>query len=203
MSEPVVQQDPSRSSYYLGSDFYRDLVDAFTGWQTDAAEIVDPALRDSCRRLIDREARLLEQDRHEDWLALYAAECVYWVPASPDGGDPRREVAIAFDDRRRLEDRVFRLQSPYAWSQRPASRTSRLVSNVALYETADTDVVMARSTFHITEFQDGDIRRYAGWCGHRLRRIEAEDNGRNWEILAKQVNLIYCDRNLRNPSITL
>jgi benzoate/toluate 1,2-dioxygenase beta subunit len=190
--------DPALSSYYVGEDFYREVVAAFTGWQADDAEIADPAVRDSCRRLLEREARLLDQERHDDWLAMYAPECLYWVPASPDGGDPAREIAVAFDDRRRLGDRIFRLQSGHAWSQQPRSRTSRMVSNVTVFRTSDADIVMTRSTFHTTEFQDGGFRTYAGWTGHRLRRL-----GSGWEILVKQVNLINCDQNLRNPSITL
>lgn len=196
----MTQQDPSLTSYYVSTGFYEELADAFTGWQADDAEIADSELRDVCRRLLEREARLLEQDRHEDWLALYAPECLYWIPASLDGGDPRREVAVAFDDRRRLEDRIFRLRNAYAWSQQPVSRTSRMVSNVTPFATDDEDVLMVRSTFHITEFQDGDVRTHAGWYGHRLR---IADSGDRWEILVKQVNLINCDRNLRNPSITL
>ncbi|MGB0629907.1 MAG: aromatic-ring-hydroxylating dioxygenase subunit beta [Alphaproteobacteria bacterium] len=185
-------------SHYIDDGFYAGLTAAFTGWQADDAEITDPARRDEFRRLLEREARLLEQDRHTDWLGMYAAECLYWVPASADGGDPRREVAIAFDDRRRLEDRVYRLGTDYAWSQQPVSRTSRIVSNVAAFGTADDAVVMTRSNFLITEFQAGDYRSWAGWNGHRLRRA-----GGGWEVLVKQVNLINYDQNLRNPSITL
>ena len=191
--------DPSRTSHYVGTAFYRDLVVSFADWQADDLEIVDPEVRDSCRRLLEREARLLDQWRDEDWLGLYAGECLYWVPASPSGGDPRREVSVAFDDRRRLEDRIFRLASGYAWSQRPRSRTSRIVSNVAVFATADPDIVMVRSSFLTAEFQAGDSRSWAGWYAHRFRR-RAEAG---WEILVKQVNLIDCDRNLRNPSITL
>ena len=190
--------DPSLSSYYVGEDFYRDLIDDFTDWQSDDAEIRDPAMRESCRMLLEREARLLDQARHDEWLEMYAPECLYWVPASPGGGDPSREVAVAFDDRRRLGDRIFRLASGHAWSQQPPSRTSRLVSNVAVFLTTDPAVVMARSNFLTTEFQAGDIRTHAGWTGHRLRR-----RAESWEIVVKQVNLINCDQNLRNPSITL
>ena len=191
-------RSPSESSYYVGAGFYRDLIANFTGWATDDAEASDPGLRDSCRRLLEKEARLLDEARHEDWLALYADECLYWVPASPGGGDPRKEVAVAFDDRRRLEDRIYRLRSDYAWSQQPASRTSRIVSNVSAYLTRDAEIVMARSNFLTSEFQGGDYRTWAGWYAHRLRR-----RADSWEILVKQVNLIDCDRNLRNPSITL
>ena len=190
--------DPALTSHYVNDDFYAALTDAFSDWQTESAEITDAARRDAFRLLLEREARLLEQDRHTDWLEMYASECLYWVPASADGGDPMREVAIAFDDRRRLEDRVYRLGTDYAWSQQPPSRTSRIVSNVAAFETADNAVVMTRSTFLITEFQAGDYRTWAGWTGHRLGR-----SGDGWEILVKQVNLINYDQNLRNPSITL
>ena len=194
----TTKPDPALSSYYVGEDFYRDVVAAFTDWQSDDAEIRDPAVRDSCRMVVEREARLLDQGQHDEWLALYAPECLYWVPASPDGGDPSREIAIAFDDRRRLGDRIFRLMSGHAWSQQPPSRTSRLVSNVSVFATADADIVMTRSNFLTTEFQAGDTRTHAGWTGHRLRRWD----GDGWEIVVKQVNLINCDQNLRNPSIT-
>lgn len=195
---PNTNPDPSRSSHYVGDEFYAELVAAFADWRRDDAEIDDPVLRDSCRRFLDREARLLDEGRNDDWLGMFAPECLYWVPASADGGDPRREVAIAFDDRRRLEDRVFRLASPYAWSQQPASRTSRIVSNAAVFSTGDDAIVMVRSSFLVTEFHAGDYRTWAGWYGHRLRRA-----GSAWEILVKQINLIDYDQNLRNPSITL
>ena len=195
-----MQHDPSITSYYIDDAYYRALVDNFTGWQTDQAEVTDLNLRDSCRRLLEREARLLEQNRLDDWLALYAPECLYWVPATPGGGDPRREIAVSFDDRRRIEDRIFRLKNDYAWSQRPMSRTARLVSNVEVYATDDEDVFMLRSAFLTTEFQAGDKRTYAGWYGHRIRETDA---GVGWQILVKQVNLIDCDQNLRNLSIVL
>ena len=190
--------DPSLSSYYVGDDYYQALVDNFSNWQTDDAEITDPTLRDSCRRLLEKEARLLDQDRLDDWLGLYAPECLYWVPATPQGGDPRHEIAVCFDDRRRLEDRIFRLNNDFAWSQKPRSRTSRLISNVTVYKTAVTNDFMVRTTFFTSEFQASDKRTYTGWYGHRLR-----ESGDNWEILVKQVNLIDCDQNLRNLSVIL
>jgi len=193
-----MQHDPSLSSYYVGDDFYQALVDNFSDWQTDESEITDPILRDSCRRLLEKEARLLDQDRLGDWLALYAPECLYWVPATPHGGDPRREIAVCFDDRRRIEDRLFRLNNDFAWSQKPRSRTARLISNVTVYKTSVASEYMVRSTFFTSEFQAGDRRIYTGWYGHRLR-----EKGESWEILVKQVNLIDCDQNLRNLSVIL
>lgn len=190
--------DPSRSSYYVSDSLYRELIDNFSGWQDDARAVTDFAARDEFRRLLEREARLLDQLRYEDWLALYTAECIYWVPSTPDAGDPRREISVMFDDRRRLEDRVYRLRTGFAWSQAPASRTVRLVTNVEGFTTAHQDTWMVRSNFLITEFWDNETRLLAGWSGHRIVR---EVGG--WKIAAKQVNLIECDQCIRNPSIIL
>jgi benzoate/toluate 1,2-dioxygenase beta subunit len=188
--------DPSRTSYYVDDAFYGALVADFTDWQRDELEVTNPAIRDRCQALLYREARLLDEGRFEDWLGLYAPECLYWVPATPHGGDPRREVAIALDDRRRLEDRVYRLRTGYAWSQVPPSRTVRLVGNVEGFRTGAAGTYMVRSTLVINEFRAGEARRLAGWCGHRL----AERDG-GWQILVKQVNLIDCDQPLHNPSV--
>ena len=143
--------DPSRSSYYVNDAFYRELVDGFSDWTRDERAVADPALREACRMVLEREARLLDQCRFEEWLRLYARECLYWVPATPGGGDPRRGVCICFDDRRRLEDRIFRLQTGYAWSQVPPSRTVHMISNVEVFATERQPTYMVRSNLLVTE----------------------------------------------------
>ena len=150
--------DPSRSSYYVNDTLYRELIADFTDWQDDAQAVTDAAVRDEFRRLVEREARLLDQLRYDDWLAMYAAECVVWVPSTPHAGDPRREIAVVFDDRRRLEDRVYRLRTGFAWSQAPQSRTVRLITNVEVFATARDDARMLRSNFLISEFWDRETR---------------------------------------------
>ena len=162
------------------------------------------ALPDGCRlyslrrSAIGSMARFLDQLRYDDWLSMYAAECVYWVPSTPKAGDPRREIAIMFDDRRRLEDRIYRMRTGFAWSQAPASRTVRLVTNVEVFSTIRDDARMVRSNFMISEFWGDETRQLTGWAAHRLVRDYA-----GWKIQTKQVNLIECDQSIRNPSIIL
>jgi benzoate/toluate 1,2-dioxygenase beta subunit len=195
----AVTHDPSLASYYVTNAFYQELIAAFTDWQRDELAIEDAAERDRCRILLEREARLLDQLRFNEWLGLYSPECIHWVPATPGGeSDPRREVAISFDDRRRMEDRIFRLRTGYAWSQAPKSRTVRMVSNVEAFATGSAAVRMVRSNFLISEFRPDGVRFLSGWCGHRLVK-----QGGRWLIAVRQVNLIDCDQNLRNPSIIL
>jgi len=193
-----VQPDPSRTSHYVTDALYRALIANFTDWQRDERAVTDPGERERFRMLLEREARLLDQLRYEDWLALFARECIYWVPATPNAGDPRREVAVMFDDRRRLEDRIYRLRTGFAWSQAPASRTVRLITNVEVFATEQVATRMVRANFLISEFWGDETRLLSGWSGHRF----VERDGR-WEIEAKQVNLLECDQSIRNPSIIL
>ena len=190
--------DPSRSSYYVNDRLYRELIADFTDWQDDAQSVTDAAVRDEFRRLVEREARLLDQLRYDDWLAMFAAECIYWVPSTPRAGDPRCEIAVMFDDRRRLEDRIYRLRTGFAWSQAPQSRTVRLITNLEVFATARDDARMLRSNFLVSEFWDGETRALTGWSGHRVVRC-----GGGWKIAAKQVNLLECDQAIRNLSIIL
>ena len=198
MNAPTPPLDPSRSSYYVTDALYRELIENFSGWQDDAYTVTDVAVRDEFRRLLEREARFLDQLRYDDWLAMYAAECVYWVPSTPQAGDPRREIAIMFDDRRRLEDRIYRMRTGFAWSQAPASRTVRLVTNVEVFSTVRDDARMVRSNFLISEFWGDETRQLTGWAAHRMVLDLA-----GWKIQAKQINLIECDQPIRNPSIIL
>jgi 3-phenylpropionate/cinnamic acid dioxygenase small subunit len=190
--------DPAKTSLYVNDALYDGLMADFSDWQREDREIADPAERDRFRLLLEREARLLDQDRLEDWLAMLAPECIYWVPATAGGGDPRREVAISFDDRRRLEDRIFRLRTGFAWSQKPKSRTVRAVSNVEVFAARAPEARMVRSNFLVSEFRGFETRILSGWCGHQF----VAAHGR-WLIRVRQVNLIDCDQCLRNPSIVL
>ena len=177
---------------YVDDQFYAELVQAFTDWQRVELEVNDLQIREQCRMLLEREARLLDEGRYEDWLALYADECVVWVPAAERPGDPRREVTVFFDDRQRLEDRIFRLRTGKAWSQVPPSRTVRMVGNVEVFRAAEK--LMVRSNLLLAEFRAGETRQLAAWCAHRLAHGKIE---------AKQINLLERDQSLRNPSVLL
>lgn len=192
------RRDPSRFSYYMTDEFYQDLVSDFSDWQRDNRVIDDASERERFRSMIEKEARLLDQLLFEDWLNLFVPECVYWAPSTRNQGDPRSEIAVMFDDRRRLEDRVFRLRTGHAWSQAPASRTTRLISNVEVFEGRTADTRMVRANFLVNEFWDNETRILTGWAGYRMYFGE-----HGWKISAKQINLINCDQCIRNPSIIL
>jgi 3-phenylpropionate/cinnamic acid dioxygenase small subunit len=197
MNAPA-KTDPSRYSYYVTDAYYRELTADFSDWQTEDRAVADPTERDLFRRHVEREARLLDSLLFEEWINLFTPECVYWVPSTPERGDPRCEIAVMFDDRRRLEDRIYRLRTGYAWSQAPSSRTSRVVSNVEVFSCARADQRMVRANFLISEFWDGELRSLAGSSVHRFRKVDDA-----WWISAKQINLLNCDQPIRNLSIIL
>lgn len=191
-------RNSSRYSYYVDDALYSGLIADFGDLRNATDSVLDAGERDLFRALVEREARFLDQLRFKEWLSCYVEDCIYWVPSTPNGGDPRGEIAVMFDDRRRMEDRVYRLTTGFAWSQAPSSRTVRIVSNVEVFVSSRDDQRMARSNFVIHEFWDDETRTLAGWAGHRFHRI-----GDQWKISAKQVNLLECDQCIRNPSIIL
>src|SRR5215472_14663450 len=89
-----------------------------------------------CEQFLLHEARLLDDGKFDDWLTLFTADAWYWVPSEPGQTDRFETVSLISDDRRLLETRIRRLASPRMYSQEPRSRTSRIVSNVTIEESA-------------------------------------------------------------------
>lgn len=149
--------------------------------------------------LLAIEARLLDQHAFDAWLALYGDECAYWIPATRPASDPRKSVTLEFHDRRRLLDRVARIQSGFAYSQWPASHTSRVYSGLEVWPSPDRDDEWrARYSFTLVESRNGVNRLLAGWNGFVIRRTDS-----GLKVLVKQINLIDCDHAQGNNSFFL
>lgn len=197
MSTGATENNTSIYSYYVNDEYYSNLINELSVWDGDL-ELDDRAVRDKCEKLIIKECRLLDEYRFDEFLSLYTDKCLYWVPIKPGGGDPRVEVSHAFDDRRRLEDRIYRLRTGYAYSQLPMSRTRRMLGNWEMGYGESKDVVFARCNFQITELRVGEIRQYNGWYGYRLK-----NTGNKWEIDVKMTNLISSDQGHENMTFML
>jgi benzoate/toluate 1,2-dioxygenase beta subunit len=187
--------DPSRYSTYVDPEFYAALR-AHVAELDEPAAPVDAATRDAVAALLYREARLLDEGRLEDWLDLFVPECLYWMPMTPGGGEPATEVTLAFDDRRRLEDRVAWLRSAYIWSQIPRSRTRRTITNVEVVNARAAGELLVRSNFVLYDVRPGYHATFPGWTAHRLRA-----DGDSWLFAIKQVNLLDSDQAHQNLSI--
>lgn len=115
------------------------------------------------------EARLLDEQRYEDWLALYLPDAWYWVPARAGQTSWLDSVSIIYDDRRLMEMRVRRLAHPRAHALEPSPRTSRLIGNIAIEE-ASGEACTVRSAFQMIEFRAERQLIYGGAVRHGLRR---------------------------------
>ena len=140
-----------------------------------------------CEQFLLHEARLLDDGKFDDWLALFTADAWYWVPSEPDQADPHNTVSLIYDDRRLLETRVRRLASPRMYSQEPRSRCSRMVGNVSI-EDAEGRAATVRSKFLMIEYRREQQRLFTGTALHRLVQLDG-----SIRIAWKRVDLINCD----------
>jgi 3-phenylpropionate/cinnamic acid dioxygenase small subunit len=108
------------------------------------------------------EAELLDERRHDEWLALLAEDIRYWMPMRRNVkfGDTTREFTRETEDiswfdegKDTLTRRVKQIQTGIHWAEEPQSRITHMVSNVQLLSAAP-DVgspreVMVKSRFLI------------------------------------------------------
>ena len=140
-----------------------------------------------CEQFLLHEARLLDEAKFDNWLALFTLDGWYWVPSEPGQADPHHTVSLIYDDRRLLETRVRRLASPRMYSQEPRSRTSRIVDNVTI-EDSEGRSTTVRSKFLMVEYRREQQRLFAGTAWHRLVQINGAIR-----IAWKRVDLVNCD----------
>ena len=69
-----------------------------------------------------REARLIDQQRFEEWLDLFAEDGIYWMPLEWGQTDTRLTASLMHEDKLLLTVRVERLKGNRTFSQKPKSR---------------------------------------------------------------------------------
>jgi benzoate/toluate 1,2-dioxygenase beta subunit len=121
-----------------------------------------------------REARLLDERQWDDWLATYAEDASYWMPAWDDDDqltdDPQSQISlIYYPDRSGLEDRVFRIKTERSSASMPEPRTSHGVHNVEVL--ADRcDEIDVRYNFHTLSHRYKATDQYFGTMFVTLRK---------------------------------
>jgi 3-phenylpropionate/cinnamic acid dioxygenase small subunit len=147
------------------------------------------------------EARLADEARYAEWLALWTDDGVYWVPATTDpDADPDKHLSHIYDNRGRLETRIKLLQTGHRYSQEPASLMRRLVSNIEVRAAADGELV-AESNFVLAELAIQARHEMHWWVGHtthRLRRVGGE-----LKMCRKKVVLVNAAEPLPNLSFLI
>jgi 3-phenylpropionate/cinnamic acid dioxygenase small subunit len=145
--------------------------------------------------LLSREAMYLDEKRWDEWLALYAVDCEYWVPTWTAEGNlttsPQTELSlIYYTARGALEDRVVRIRSGRSPAALPLPRTAHIVSNILPLEPPQRDRIRLRSTWAChTFFPLMDVHHtFFGRAEYDLERRDA-----TW-LIAKKKTILENDR---------
>lgn len=145
-------------------------------------------------RFVRHEARLLDEQRWEEWLALFADDGFYWVPAMHGQADPLSQNSLAYEDHLLLRLRVERLRDR-PFSQRPPSRSQHILQETDIEPMKD-GLHVTRTAFLYAEVRGDAQQVHAGSVFHHLR---AGADG--LRIVLKRVNLLGCEQAL--PSLQL
>ena len=151
---------------------------------------------------LSREARLLDQERYADWLALLADDVRYRLPLASRRFRADRSAALAEgpgyvfdDDKARLGLRVQRLESGLVWAEDPRNAVRRIVSNVEIYRADGDDEAVVHSVLEIHRSRiDAQQRRLTAARTDRWR-----DTQGHWRLVARDIRFdhpVVIDSNL-------
>lgn len=157
------------------------------------SQAIETFSRQAAEDYLYHEAVLLDDLRLHEWLDLFTEDTIYWIPSN-NSTDPTRQSSLLYDDKTRMEQRVWRLLEGPAHAQIPSSRTRRMISNVEVEETdGESQEIIIYSNFVVHEIRNNDQRAVAGRYTHHLRQ-----EGDQLRIVLKKANLINDDAPIRN-----
>jgi 3-phenylpropionate/cinnamic acid dioxygenase small subunit len=152
------------------------------------------------RQLVDfvyAEARLLDEQRFDEWLALFADEGHYWMPLTPGQDDPRLQTSLMYEDRLLLRIRTERLAGARTFSQQPRSRSHHLLQAPRVEHSDVTNGrYRVRTAFHYVETRRDEQSLYAGWATHDLEVVDG-----SLRIVLKRVDLVNSDAAFGNINL--
>ncbi len=142
------------------------------------------SLQQRVEEFLFHQSELLDEKHWGAYIELFAAEGVYWMPATPEQTEWLDSPSIFAEDRPMMEIRMGRVTHPNAWSQAPQWGTSHLVGNVVLESVSDTEICV-RSRFQMMELRRDATRHFAGTYRHTL--IRKDDD---FKIALQRVDLL-------------
>jgi benzoate/toluate 1,2-dioxygenase beta subunit len=161
----------------------------------DQVEVPAGFDRAEVEQFLYREARLADESDYDGWEALWTDDALYWVPVGGQGGDPRREMSVIYDNRSRISTRLKQLRTGRRYAQAPPSNLRRLLSNIELLAgvpNADGGVDLeVGANFLAIESRARGTHLWGGRVTYRLRR-----DGDVLRLAYKKVVLVDNDRPL-------
>ncbi len=121
---------------------------------------VDTDLRNRLMDFLVEESAALDERRFQDWLGMLTDDFVYEVPVPLSREDPAlsqyaEDLYLAHESKSFLSMRFGRVESDFAWAERPAAFVRHFVSNLRVLDdgaavgsgrwTVATNVLVVRS----------------------------------------------------------
>lgn len=119
-----------------------------------AEQLVNAETARRVEQFLYKEARTLDSERWDDWLALMAEDIHYWMPSienrrradkiksyQEDGG------AYFNDNLQDLGRRVLRFKQPSAWAEDPPTRHTHVIAGIEVLQSEKADEYIVHSTF--------------------------------------------------------
>lgn len=163
-------------------------------------------LQHQISQFLYQEAKLLDDWKFRDWLAVLAEDIAYTLRTTPNAQtrDRRRSVEppttwVFNDTKDLLERRVARLETGMAWAEEPPSRTTHMVSNIIIEPTdvdGEYDVYMTYLLYRTQKEKDVTI-----YCGKRHDKIRKVEGGLGWQIFNRKIILDQVTYNSHNLSV--
>jgi 3-phenylpropionate/cinnamic acid dioxygenase small subunit len=136
-----------------------------------------------------REARLIDQQRFDEWLDMYADDAFYWMPLELNQTDPRLTCSLMYEDKLLLSIRVERLKGARTFSQKPKSRCHHVLQTPQVdSRDAAKNTYVTWTAMHYIETRLDEQTLYAAWTTHHL----CVESGK-LKIRLKRIDLINCD----------
>ena len=132
----------------------------------NATANIDQVSLENIAQFLYREARFLDDEQWDQWLACYSPSACFWMPAGDDDArlteDPQSEISlIYYPDSQGLEARVFRIKTERSSATMPDTRTCHNISNIEIIE-RDGDKVTVRFNWNTLSFRYKNSYSYFG-----------------------------------------
>lgn len=138
---------------------------------------------------IYEEARMLDEGRFDEWLALWLPEGHYWMPLDYGQTDPRTCTSLLYEDDFMRRLRVERLNGERTFSQKPKSRCSHVIQRPFIDRfDPDAGEFETNTSMHYVETRLDDQFLLALTATHELKLVDGR-----LRIANKRVDLLNCD----------
>ena len=150
--------------------------------------------KDDLIDFIYNEARMLDESRFDEWLALWQPDGIYWMPLDYQQTDPLTTTSLMHEDLFMLKLRVERLNGARTFSQKPKSRCHHVLQRPFVDEMDHENNRYRTTTFmHYVETRLDEQQLLALTVRHELALRDGQIS-----IANKRVELLNCDAAFRN-----